>query len=220
LYFQMYEVQVHGARVYQLPAVKPILGDNSILTMSGVTVTAIFDDCFYVETTDRSSGIRVEMPRHFLQVGSVTKITGTILTNTDGERYIEATAANEYGTGVIQPLGMSNKALGGSDWNYDPTTGAGQRGVEDGVGLNNIGLLVKTTGVVTVAGDDFFYIDDGTHARDASAFNGIRVRCQGLEKPVADQQVSITGISTIKNIGGRYFRSIRPRTAADIQVIQ
>jgi hypothetical protein len=52
----------------------------------------------------------------------------------------------------ISPVSLTNKNLGGGDFFYDPGTGAGQIGVEDGVGVNNIGLLVKTCGTVTAVG--------------------------------------------------------------------
>ena len=49
--------------------------------------------------------------------------------------------------GSLYPVLMSNKALGGVNTSdYDSVTGAGQRGVADGVGLNNIGLLVRYLG--------------------------------------------------------------------------
>jgi parallel beta-helix repeat protein len=194
--------------------------DGGTFGCAAAVVSAVFEDCLYTEANDRSSGMRVEKPGHALAVGMRADVWGVVRTNADGERYIEASAAVQNGAGTVEPVGMTNKTLGGTDWNYDPVTGAGQRGVEDGVGLNNIGLLARTTGVVTAAGDDFFYIDDGTHARDASVFNGVRVRCDSLTKPEAGQHVFVTSISTIKNIGGRFFRSIRPRVQTDIQILQ
>ena len=119
----------------------------------------------------------------------------------------------------LAAVALNNKALGGGDYYYNPGTGAGQKGVEDGSGLNNIGLLVKTCGKVTAVGSDFFYIDDGTHARDASIFVGVRVKCAGLTKPTSGEQVCVTGISSIMKVGGRVFRCLAPRTDADIQII-
>lgn len=190
--------------------------DGTFVTGSRSVVTAVTFDYFYIEAADRSSAIRVCRPGHTMTVGKTASVTGTMRTTEDGERYVDNPTVFVDGTGTVLPMIITNKDLGGADWNYNPSTGSGQRGVEDGVGLNNIGLLVKTTGLVTVVGDDFFYIDDGTHAHDRSIFNGIRVPCGSMAKPVKGQQVSVTGISSIMNIGGRFFRSIRPRTVEDI----
>ncbi|MCX6374721.1 MAG: hypothetical protein NTU88_01550, partial [Armatimonadetes bacterium] len=59
----------------------------------------------------------------------------------------------------------------------------------------------------------------GTHARDASIFNGVRVRCGNLAKPTSGQYVHVTGISSIIQIRGRFFRSILARIQGDIKVV-
>ncbi|MDO8586290.1 MAG: FG-GAP-like repeat-containing protein [Armatimonadota bacterium] len=179
-------------------------------------VTAVFGNTFYLEATDRSNGIRAEKPGHGLIVGMTAEVTGILRTNADFEKYIEVATVNPTGTGVIVPALLNNRSLGGGDFEYDPLTGTGQRGVENGIGLNNIGLLIKTSGRVTAAGDGFFYIDDGTHARDASIFNGVRVLCDGLQMPEPGRYATITGISSIMKIGGRVFRCVRAREQADI----
>ena len=73
---------------------------------------------------------------------------------------------------------------------------------------------------MTAVGPSFFYIDDGTHARDASIFNGVRALCGSLAKPVSGQQVTVTGISSMMRVRDRVFRCIRPRNQADIQVLR
>jgi predicted outer membrane repeat protein len=194
--------------------------DGASFSSLFAVVTANFGDWIYVENTERTCGISVYKPGNTFALGKLLSISGKLKTNVDGERYIEATGVSVNTTGIVEPLAMTNKALGGGDWLYDPSTGGGQMGVADGEGLNNIGLLVKTIGKVTVVEDDYFYVDDGTHARDASIMVGVRVRCGVIEKPVAGQYVSVTGISSIIKINGRHFRSIRPRTEADIAVLQ
>ena len=60
---------------------------------------------------------------------------------------------------------VTNKALGGGDWHYDPPTGAGQKGISGATGLNNIGLLVRVQGKVTAGapGDAGpVFINDGS----------------------------------------------------------
>jgi len=105
----------------------------------------------------------VETQRHDLSPGTSVSIIGTLNTNADSERYIAAWELfPEAIGGMVNPLMMPNRALGGADQEYDPITGAGQRGVTGGVGLNNIGLLVRTWGIVQmVPGQGACIIDDG-----------------------------------------------------------
>lgn len=197
-----------------------LVDDGASVTCGAAVVTAVFGDSFYVETDDRSSGIRVNMPGHGLVVGMRADVAGRMQTSVDGERYISAEIVAANGLGSVAPLMLTNKDLGGGPSSYDPSTGAGQRGVEDGSGLSNTGLLVKTTGRVTGIGDDFFYVDDGTHATDSSIFIGVRIICQdGTQKPVLDQQVAVTGVSCINYLRERYFRCVRPRSSDDIQIL-
>ena len=211
--------------VVDLPAEATIaqaksLGDWQIRRVEGSGVTAVFDGFFYIEAEDRSSGIRIAWAQQAPAVGSKVDVTGVTRRTGDSERYIEAGSLAAVGSLQIDSVCLTNKSLGGQGFNYNPATGEGQCGTEDGVGLNNIGMLVTTTGVVTASGEDFFYIDDGTHARDASIFNGIRVLCGSLSKPERGKQVAITGISSISRVGGRLFRGIRPRIQSDIQITQ
>ena len=63
--------------------------DGSVCALHGQVVTAAFADWFYVESGERSSGIRVEKPGHGLDIGVAVDIIGTLKT-WDGERYIAA----------------------------------------------------------------------------------------------------------------------------------
>jgi len=194
--------------------------DNGLLVTASGCVTAVFGNAFYLEQLDRSSGVRVEKAGHGVEVGMAIVVTGTMRTSLDSERYIECGDIACERDEAINPVMLNNKSLGGGDFEYNSLTGAGQRGVEDGVGLNNIGLLVSATGVVTAVGDDFFYIDDGTHARDASIFNGVRVLCGNLQKPESGRQVVITGVSSVSRVADRVFRGMRPRSQSDIGIMQ
>ena len=193
---------------------------DNLISLYGKPVTAganEFGDCFYIEDADRSSGIRVENAT--ATMGSEVGVTGTLRTTSDYERYIRAETILPGGSATIDPVTLNaSRDLGGNDQNYDPLTGAGQRGVEDGQGLNNIGLLVTVFGKVTFVGSDYFYIDDGYHARDFSIFNGVRVRSGTLSKPSSGDYAFVTGISSIMNVNGRLFRSVRPRIEEDIQI--
>jgi hypothetical protein len=126
------------------------------------------------------------------------------------------------------PLLVTNKTLGGGPLNQYPP------GVTGGVGLNNIGLLVKTCGTVTYLDpvNKFFYIDDGSALNDLSGLVGavgVRVSYAGLASgntfnpPTINNFVIITGISsTVAITVGQQTRIaplLRPRSDSDKTVV-
>jgi len=158
-------------------------GNGANAFVPNAVVTAAFADRFYVESDDRTNGIRVQMTGHGLVVGSRANVTGHLCTDLDNdERYIAATNVFAEGVGTVKPLGMNNKTVGGGDWNYHPDTHAGQRGITNASGLNNIGLLVTMWGKVTQIGTDYVYLDDGSRLKDGTLTGttenvGVRVIC-------------------------------------------
>ncbi len=132
-----------------------------------------------------------------------------------------------YANTEIKPVMMSNRAVGGGALNeYTP-------GVAGGIGLNNIGLLVRTWGTVTYVDADqkFFYIDDGSRLNDMSGIHGavgLRVSYAGLAPgvtftpPSAGELVAVTGISstTAITVGQetRIIPTLKPRRDSDKHV--
>ena len=169
------------------------MSDGYAVAVKGQTITAAFDDFFYVESDDRACGIRVEEPGHGLAEGTRVDVAGSLQTNSDGERYIDASLVVETDSGSIAPLAMNNLAVGGGDWFYDPVTGAGQKGISGATGLNNIGLLITTWGKVLqgAPGDtDPMQIDDGS---------GLHVEVvlpSGVTSPGYGAYVAVTGASS------------------------
>jgi len=110
---------------------------------------------FYVEEPDRSSGIRVNGSLVY-DVGDKLNIGGAIGTAT-GERYVSLSRADilQVGYGGLDPLGMTNLAMGGGSNGIVP-------GITDAAGTNNIGLLIKAWGRVTYINSTSFYLDDGS----------------------------------------------------------
>ncbi len=168
-----------------------LLPDSPTATVSLKTkvVTYASADYFYIEEDNRNMGIRVEKTTHGLQVGMSVNITGTMKTNANKERAILATTAMQSGIGAITPVGMNSKALGGGDWNV--VGNSGQIGVAEAVGLNNIGLLIKTWGRYQPIDLTSFEIDDGS---------GLNIKCTvpaGTFLYSWWQYVVVTGISSI-----------------------
>lgn len=184
--------------------------DDSKVELIAPIVSAVFPGYFYVETSDRSSGIRVDKADHGRTVGEGVDVGGTVKTNSDGERYIEAAGILPDGSGSIEPLVMITRDLGGED-SLDPVTGAGQHGAEGAAGVNNIGLLVWVTGEVTYAdpGGAYFYVDDGCGLTDVSGHVGVRVLPCGLAVPGQGAHVKVTGVSSCFKDGDHLYRQIR-----------
>ena len=194
------------------------LPDGASTGVCGVVISAALTNGFYVQDSNRTCGIKV-LGTANAGIGDVVTVFGD-LTTVAGERVLANAIVTKTSSGTApKPLALTNKGLGGTDFAYSSGTGAGQRGVACGIGPNNIGLLVRTTGRVTAVSGTFFYADDGAQAHDASAFTGVRVNCDRITMPASGQYVAVSGISSIANLSGDYYRSISPRSAYDIQVI-
>ncbi len=197
-----------------------LAADNVLVDLSTAIVAGAFPDFFYIEVDDRSSGIRVEKAGHGMSEGMRADVEGSIETNSDGERYIAAATVSPGGSGSVAPVGLNNISLGGGDWFYNESTGAGQKGVAGGCGLNNIGLLIRTWGKVTYADADYFYLEDGSLLDDGSGNVGVKVLAEGLILPAQDSYVQVTGISSCFKVGDDLHPLIRVRDSADIVVLE
>ena len=71
--------------------VKSLANGASVTVVQGI-VTACFDDFFYIEAQERTSGIRVEQSGHGRSIGEMVDVRGVLGTNAAGERYIAATS--------------------------------------------------------------------------------------------------------------------------------
>ncbi|MBI2844427.1 MAG: hypothetical protein HYX78_13605 [Armatimonadetes bacterium] len=194
------------------------LSDQGLCSLDSLGVSAAFGDIFYVQTDDRSSGIAVYGPGSVPPTGLRTNVLGVIRTNSDGERYIEASAVEPVDEDVMtQPLGMNNRAIGGGDLFFDPITESGQMGVTDGSGLNNIGLLVRTAGRIVDVEDDvsptWFRIDDGS---------GRSIKCLAtadvsIDPTWLDRMAVVTGVSSMeRNEDNEACSVIRLRSQNDV----
>ena len=187
-----------------------LAANGNPVSITGAIITATGGNSFYIEADDRSSGISVQKNAHGLKAGMRANITGTVETDGDQERYIAASTAIENGSGNLLPIALSNRDLGGSDL-HSTVAGGGQRGVLGGVGLNNVGLLVRIRGRVTYGGYGYFYIDDGAGLLDGSGHQGVLVLgymplCSEMD-PVG-WYVEVTGISSLSTVNGSVCRSV------------
>jgi len=86
-------------------------------------------------------------------------------------------------------------------------------------GLNNIGLLVRTWGKVTLAGRGWFYLDDGSSVSDGSGVIGIYVDAPSMSVPANGSYATVTGISSCDLYLGNVVNTLRPRSQDDITVV-
>lgn len=193
--------------------------DGRWANLSGATVSAAYPDFFYIESDDRSSGIRVSKPSHGIQTGMRVDVAGKLKTYDDGERYIEAAEVVQNGNGSVKPVALAQWTLGGGDWELDLSAHTGQAGVANGIGLNNIGLLVTICGKVTASGIGWFYVDDGSNIMDGSGCVGVYVECPGVTPPAAGSMVAVTGISSCDRYLGQIANTLLPRGQDDVVIV-
>jgi hypothetical protein len=172
---------------------------------------------FYIEETDRSSGMRVEgisVPAE----GSAVSVSGIMVTCA-GERVMVGADVLVLSSDNTLPLpvGLSNASLGGGQFGlYAP-------GITGGCGLHNLGLLVRTWGKITQIGSDYIYIDDGSNLKDGTTTGadenaGVRIICDPAGYNTGDY-VNITGISSsFETPSGTIARQVITRRADDVKL--
>lgn len=185
-------------------------GANMPAGLEDVVVTAWFGDYFYVETKDRTCGMRVEKMGEPSHLGWRVRVVGTIKLNADGEMYVDASSVADVEPDTVRPIAFRNADLGGgslglqegvwnwqwnrdetADWNYEWTPSRR---------LGNIGLLVTTSGRVTSIGEGYVYIDDGSRLDDGTLTGarrniGVRVMCDPAPYAVGES-LMVTGVSS------------------------
>ena len=183
--------------------------DMTPVYLRGNVVTAVFPNEFYIQSLDRSAGIKVSSSAT-VRPGDVVDVRGKV-SRDSVERIIVDADVSVVSSATVKPVFMTNLTLGGSD-------GSAVYGATSGVGLNNVGLLVKTFGRITEVGPGYIYINDGS---DISPGQRCQVKVLLPETGSYDvgSYVFVTGISTLDLDGVTYKRMIRPRDSSDIVVI-
>jgi len=219
------------------------MGTLPFVSLEDAVVTAgtdVFGNAFYMQSFDAPIGICVEPTASEILAGDLVRVVGDIQT-VDGELKIGQADVNviSHNNPIPKPYAISNinlcgGAMGLQQATYDyrrrpiPDTDPPQyeRSLGESIGLNNIGLLVRTWGVVTYIGDGFFYIHDGSELDDGNnlgsyfdSIKGIRVaqQCSGM---VGDF-VIVTGISscTTHTNEGYITRLLRPTRPEDTLIL-
>jgi len=173
-------------------------------------VSAVFGSYYYLQSTESMCGLRIYDPTSLpMTVGNVVIVSGPMGVSSYGERQMNGKSV-VMGNGSIAPVFMACKSLGGGGFHYDPATGAGQEGIAGASGLNNIGLLVKTSGSFRWSSSTVFYVDDGSTSD---------VKCivpSGVVLNPDWNYVSVTGVSSCERTSSGLQRVIRVRNQSDI----
>jgi len=171
---------------------------------------------FYVEEPQRTSGVLV-ISDNVPGVGSAVFVQG--IPSGDpytGEMRIECTAWFRNGTGEVEPLCVTSRALGG-----------GAQGRQDavfgGVGLCNVGMLVRMAGIVTSASEDLSWacISDDPGVSCGGPTDGVVVDLSFIpfwQRPTiaVGRRAIVTGISRVRlGDDGERHRTILLRSASD-----
>ncbi|MDO8588864.1 MAG: VCBS repeat-containing protein [Armatimonadota bacterium] len=226
----------HGLEVAEA---RSLGNGGATILLPNATVTAAFTGYFYIAASDGHSGIKVQKASHGRSVGDAVDVWGVPATDANGERYINASTVLADGFGGVSEIMIGNAGLGGGDAGFNPATGAGQRGVEDGLGANNIGLLVRTVGRCSLnlanpnTGGDYYgayylFIDDGAgtvswyRASDGVWRQALGVKVQANDAGIsAGDYVTARGISSIELVNGAYQRRLLPRAGlGDVARVQ
>ena len=175
--------------------------DGTRISGIDLTVTASFPGFFYVRSDDGVCGLRVYRPGHTFLPGNKAHIVGSMDTNLDHERFVDASSATPAtGSGNASPLSITVKTLGGGACGL-------QDGVKGGFGVNNIGQLVRVCGsIITVdqaTPKAWFTLADGSGST-------IKVTVlSGISVPNPGTYVSVTGASSCEKIGNDILPVIR-----------
>ncbi len=217
----------------RISAVKGVTGNTTVVQLTAAkTVTVpsgvLAGNAIYIQETDRTCGIKVVLASgQSVVAGNGIELTGTLETDANGERYIacDTIDSNNGLTTAPAPLLMDLASLGGAAF-------GSQQGLNDyqkiqGIltltpcyGTNNIGLLVKTTGLVVSSGQGYFYIDGSvTFQDDTGDVRGVRVDWPfAASMPATGSVVEITGISSCTVLDGTMVRLFRPLSSNAVVV--
>lgn len=203
-----------------------LMPEGTPVNVSDWSVTAAYPsaDYLYISPEDRSFGLRVAASFSGISVGDRVNVTGVLTTrkvggNKPSERQISDAVVTKVSSGTpLKPLGITCRSVGGGAIGPVP-------GVQDGVGTNNVGSLVKIAGRVTDTRGYYFFVDDGSNVPNlyGSTTPAVGVMIWVPEVPAIQigDIVSVTGVveGSIPlpwNINRSF---IRARTMDDIIVV-
>ncbi len=187
--------------------VKTSTRDGALVGFKNVVVSASFakQGFIYVQSSDRSGGIRVDTTEAFSE-GQAVNVMGRLRTVPEtGERAVVPVAGSPAAVVGLssniaaEPIQISHENLGGAAFGL-------QQGVRHSTSLNNVGLLVNVWGRVTwvdpsgtsfTIWDGAVYRSAGVAVTDPDGNRGVRVKVpEGSSVPAVGYYVRLQGISS------------------------
>jgi hypothetical protein len=193
------------------------VGQGGAVNIRGIVTRKWTGSFIYVESADRSAGVRVISSPYYVDEGDEVGVVGTI-DIASGEKMINPTMGIiEFSAGNTIPAAFSltTRDFGGKDY------GPNDPGVPNGRGALNLGLVVNLSGMVTYRdpGGTYFYIWDGANSVDTpvqdslAIAKGVRVYSSLTVVPWEDW-VEVTGIASTTLVSGTPVPVIRGLSAA------
>ncbi|MBP6963397.1 MAG: hypothetical protein KBC96_03215, partial [Armatimonadetes bacterium] len=192
---------IRVAPVVQTIAQAKALPDGTPVALENKMVTADLGGAYYIEETDRSSGILVMGAG--AAPGALVTVGGSMGLNEHRERAIvsPATVVEAEPDPMLIPsaLLISCRDLGGGDlntWTF---------GVTGRVSANNVGLLVQVTGTVVSVGEGEIWITDGSSPSPVK----VTAYFSDLGSLQAGDIVIVRGISSLELSGNARMPVVR-----------
>lgn len=187
--------------------------DGAYVTIEDAVVTASGAGFAYVSALDHSSGLRLageSLPAR----GVVVNCEGEMSTTPGGERVLAVSTVIAAGSETLKPWLIKAASLGGADLAFDETTGAGQRGIAGGNGLNTVGQFVSIAGRLTAISADrrTIWIDDSSGAGPSGT-------TAELPEPMSLETgafVKVTGVCGLRLEGEVYSAVMQVTRAEDV----
>lgn len=173
------------------------MAPGSQVVLKPMVVTANLGDYLYIQSPSEYSALRVNA-YSALPPGAVVSASG-VIASTGGEMMLSGAGLGLLATPAsVKPLGISAMSVGGVDVSDN------WRGVSNGWGPNNVGLLIRVNGRVTRSEgpESYFYLMDDCETTDSTGL-GIRVNSGSWAKPGVGQLVRVTGISHFRDDAGQ-----------------
>lgn len=207
----------------RLPAGTLVYIEDAVVTATTIPSAGVF-----VESSDRSSGVRLVTSQP-LNVGDAVVFTGSA-NRINGEYQITGVSFSSISPATpLRPLFMTSRTIGNDRMEMLAYSG-----------IDTTGLLVRMCGYVTAVLplSNVVYVSDGSpYADGVGPFDGIRVRVPStVQFPAEGDYVAVTGISRVEKLSLTqtwtevndywypvgttvYVPSVWARSASDIQVL-
>ena len=183
------------------------LADAQVVYLKDKIVSAVFDDCIYIQEPMGYAGIKVLCGEIDPPVmGDRVSINAAVATVYAEKSLVLQTLTVEDASGTPKALGLTNSGI---------IDAAAKSGFQRTDGACTTGLLAVIWGQVTESTEEYIYVDDGSGVIDPTGERGIKVRLCGQAVSVGSY-IRVTGIVSTEPAGSCYRKVIRTRSQQDV----